>query len=75
MRELLAHPVERGPALGHLGLQPRPLGQHVVELVVERVGVAREVLARSAWLESKVSEGGTALVRVREQLEQARARL
>jgi argininosuccinate lyase len=31
------------------------------------------VLAGSAWLESKVSEGGTALVRVREQLEAARA--
>jgi argininosuccinate lyase len=33
------------------------------------------VLAGSAWLESKVSEGGTALVRVREQLEAARAAL
>lgn len=28
----------------------------------------REVLSRSSWLESKVSQGGTALVRVREQL-------
>jgi argininosuccinate lyase len=33
------------------------------------------VLADGAWLESKASEGGTALVRVREQLDQARARL
>ncbi|HEX5852687.1 MAG TPA: argininosuccinate lyase, partial [Solirubrobacteraceae bacterium] len=33
----------------------------------------REVLARSSWLESKVSEGGTALARVREQLVLARA--
>jgi argininosuccinate lyase len=33
------------------------------------------VLADGAWLESKVSEGGTALARVREQLEQARAAL
>ncbi|HST55374.1 MAG TPA: argininosuccinate lyase [Solirubrobacteraceae bacterium] len=33
------------------------------------------VLEHSSWLESKVSEGGTALVRVREQIEQARAAL
>jgi argininosuccinate lyase len=33
------------------------------------------VLERSSWLESKVSEGGTALARVREQLAQARAGL
>ena len=35
----------------------------------------REVLTQSSWLESKVSEGGTALARVREQLELARATL
>ena len=35
----------------------------------------REVLTQSSWLESKVSEGGTALVRVREQIELARATL
>jgi len=35
----------------------------------------REVLSQSSWLESKVSEGGTALVRVREQLEAARRAL
>src|ERR671923_229375 len=34
-----------------------------------------DVLARSSWLESKVSEGGTALARVREQLCHARAEL
>jgi argininosuccinate lyase len=34
-----------------------------------------EVLARGSWLESKVSEGGTALDRVREQLAHARAEL
>src|SRR5215217_7899464 len=34
-----------------------------------------EVLARRSWLESKVSEGGTALDRVREQLAHARAEL
>ncbi|HEX3693139.1 MAG TPA: argininosuccinate lyase [Solirubrobacteraceae bacterium] len=32
----------------------------------------RRVLARDSWLESKVSEGGTALARVREQLDEAR---
>jgi len=35
----------------------------------------REVLLQSSWLESKVSEGGTALVRVREQLVAARRAL
>ena len=35
----------------------------------------REVLTQSSWLESKVSEGGTALDRVREQIELARATL
>ncbi len=35
----------------------------------------REVLAQRSWLESKVSEGGTALARVREQLEAARTAL
>ena len=34
-----------------------------------------EVLAERSWLESKVSEGGTALDRVREQLAHARAEL
>jgi argininosuccinate lyase len=35
----------------------------------------RAVLAQSSWLESKISEGGTALARVREQLAAARAAL
>ncbi|HEY1539994.1 MAG TPA: argininosuccinate lyase, partial [Solirubrobacteraceae bacterium] len=35
----------------------------------------RALLAQSSWLESKVSFGGTALGRVREQLELARAAL
>jgi argininosuccinate lyase len=34
-----------------------------------------EVLAQRSWLESKISEGGTALDRVREQLAHARAEL
>jgi argininosuccinate lyase len=33
----------------------------------------REVLAQSSWLESKVSEGGTSLARVREQMTLARS--
>jgi argininosuccinate lyase len=45
----------------------------------ETLGAHREefkrVLAESSWLESKVSEGGTALARVREQLEMARTAL
>jgi argininosuccinate lyase len=35
----------------------------------------RELLEQSSWLESKVSEGGTALARVREQLDAAREAL
>jgi argininosuccinate lyase len=35
----------------------------------------RELLAQTSWLESKVSEGGTALARVREQLSAAREAL
>ena len=35
----------------------------------------RELLRGSGWLESKVSQGGTALVRVREQLDAVRAAL
>jgi argininosuccinate lyase len=45
-------------------------------LVVAELGEdAGAVLERSSWLESKVSEGGTSLARVREQLEAARAAL
>ncbi len=42
------------------------------ELPPELVPGYRELLAEGAWLESKVSEGGTSLPRVREQLERAR---
>jgi argininosuccinate lyase len=35
----------------------------------------RQVLAQSSWLESKISEGGTSLARVREQLALARSAL
>jgi argininosuccinate lyase len=32
-----------------------------------------EVLSQRSWLESKASEGGTALARIREQIEKARS--
>jgi argininosuccinate lyase len=52
-------------------LSPEELARHCDALD----GEFYEVLARGAWLESKVSEGGTALARVREQLAHARAEL
>jgi argininosuccinate lyase len=42
------------------------------ELVPQLDGSFRELLEPASWLESKVSEGGTSLARVREQLAQAR---
>ncbi len=42
------------------------------EMLAAHVEEYREVLEQSSWLESKISEGGTASVRVREQLEAAR---
>ncbi len=51
-------------------------GTTLREVAVRDLGAdAADVLERSSWLESKVSEGGTALARVREQLDQARALL
>jgi argininosuccinate lyase len=51
-------------------------GRSLTEVAVPALGEeAADVLERSSWLESKVSEGGTALPRVREQLERARALL
>jgi argininosuccinate lyase len=50
----------------------RPLAEVAVPALGEDAAV---VLERSSWLESKVSEGGTSLARVREQLERARALL
>jgi argininosuccinate lyase len=52
-------------------LTPHELSEHSEVLDEEYY----EVLAQRSWLESKVSEGGTALVRVREQLQAARAAL
>jgi argininosuccinate lyase len=51
-------------------------GRALADVAVPALGEeAAEVLERSSWLESKVSEGGTSLARVREQLEKARAAL
>jgi argininosuccinate lyase len=51
-------------------------GRSLSEVAVPELGPeAAEVLSQSSWLESKVSEGGTALPRVREQLELARSLL
>jgi argininosuccinate lyase len=51
-------------------------GQSLADVAVPALGEdAAAVLERSSWLESKVSEGGTSLARVREQLERARALL
>jgi argininosuccinate lyase len=59
-------------------LTPEELSQHSPLLVGSaEQGTSGEdyykVLARDSWLESKVSMGGTALVRVREQLQAAHA--
>jgi argininosuccinate lyase len=59
--------VESGRALS--ALTPAELSAHSEVLDQEYY----EVLAQRSWLESKTSEGGTALPRVREQLEAARA--
>jgi argininosuccinate lyase len=51
-------------------------GRSLADVAVPALGdEAAAVLERSSWLESKVSEGGTSLARVREQLERARALL
>jgi argininosuccinate lyase len=51
-------------------------GRPLAEVAVPALGdEAAQVLSQSSWLESKVSEGGTALARVREQLERARTLL
>ena len=42
------------------------------QTLAEHAGEFHAVLAQSSWLESKVSEGGTSLARVKEQLTLAR---
>ncbi len=51
-------------------------GRTLADVTTAELGsAAAAIFEQSSWLESKVSEGGTALVRVREQLQQARALL
>ncbi len=53
-------------------LTPDELAAHSTTLA-DHATEFNEVLAQSSWLESKVSEGGTSLARVREQIGLARA--
>jgi argininosuccinate lyase len=59
--------VERGKQLSELS--PEELAELAPQLDSPRY---YELLEQGAWLESKVSTGGTALARVRDQLAQAR---
>ena len=64
--------VDSGRALSELS---GPEISLVNPLLAEHTQELHSVLEQSSWLESKVSEGGTSLARVREQLELARAEL
>ncbi len=66
---LVRHAVDNGKQLSEL------TEQELEELAPQLDGEFYDVLARRSWLESKVSEGGTASARVREQLDRARAAL
>ena len=58
--------VERGKKLSEL------TQEELTELAPQLDGQFYEVLDEESWLESKVSDGGTAMARVRDQLAQAR---
>ncbi len=58
--------VDRGKQLSELS------EEELNELAPQLDGEYYELLSQGAWLESKVSEGGTSLARVRDQLAQAR---
>jgi len=64
--------VDSGRTLSQL--TPQELAEHSRELAAHSEEL-HEVLAQRSWLESKVSEGGTALERVREQIAAAHAAL
>jgi argininosuccinate lyase len=64
---LVRRALERGGTLSDL------TDEDVAELAPQLDGALHEVLTEGAWLESKVSEGGTSLERVREQLARARS--
>ena len=63
---LVRHALESGRMLSEL------TDAELAELAPQLGEGLAEVLTAGAWLESKVSEGGTALARVREQLDRAR---
>ncbi|MDQ6807460.1 MAG: argininosuccinate lyase, partial [Actinomycetota bacterium] len=63
---LVRRAMDQGKSLSELS--PAELAEHSPLLDDEFY----EVLSAGAWLETKVSEGGTSLARVREQLERAR---
>ncbi|MEX2197157.1 MAG: argininosuccinate lyase [Thermoleophilaceae bacterium] len=63
---LVRHALAEGKTLSQL------TREELAELAPQLDGAFYELLAEGAWLESKVSEGGTSLARVREQLSQAR---
>ena len=62
---LVRRALERGATLSDL------TPEELAELAPQLGDGLVEVLSQGAWLESKASEGGTALARVREQLERA----
>ena len=66
---LVRSALERGRSLSELS--PEELAAHS-QLLAEHADELHAVLARDSWLDSKISEGGTALARVREQLQAAR---
>ena len=75
----LLHEDTRFVSRWELRLAGRPLSDFSREELARHSEVLDEefydVLSQRSWLESKVSEGGTSLARVREQLSHARAEL
>jgi argininosuccinate lyase len=63
---LVRHSIERGVALSDLS------EEELSRLAPSLDSGYYDVLAQSSWLESKVSAGGTALDRIRDQLDHAR---
>jgi argininosuccinate lyase len=63
---LVRHAVDQGRHLADIS------DEELARMAPQLDSGYRELLAAGAWLESKVSEGGTSLARVREQLDQAR---
>ena len=64
--------LDRGVALSELASEDLAAQSAVL---AEHADEYRDVLAQQSWLESKVSEGGTATARVTEQIAAARAAL